>query len=242
MRKLHNHRPALLGALLCLLLATGVTAQESVTFEGLEHAALGGASLSLGADGLAVESLGTSGEDGVHITLPGSIFWTAETGIESTGNGDDRLHLTAHADGLAISTFDIQQEGAQLNLSATFTAGGVEPTYSLLVYNGGVFRGGVGGLNPFDPISIAFPWINPCWLDPWPCIWDPPFAAFDSCEWRLILMGEATVSAQGQSFQGDEIRLVEEIVDGGQYPYTDFDGISVQGTVESITLHSETVQ
>jgi hypothetical protein len=140
--------------------------------------------------------------------------------------------------------------------TAATTTGG---TYSALVYNNGVLQGGVGNIpngaramyvnhgninNPWDPEPWD-PWNDPWW---WPWWWwnDTGFglvAQTGGCFHTLSSSAPIVFNMpDGRQLRGDRVELVEEVTGSGAYPYLSFDGIRVTGTVESVTITSETVR
>jgi hypothetical protein len=243
-----------LAAACALVAALPAGAQECATFSGVEHCPLGTATLNQTAEGLAVEGFGDSDTNGVALSFADATSWRGQVNAEGNGEATAYLRTAAIADGVTSSTATFEQNGDLFELSATFTGSGADSTYSAMVYNDGVFQGGVGGLDNDqraiyvdrnDPLN---PWQDP---DPywwWPWWWPWGGWGFDilatnqACQWTVGF--EVPVSlhlADGTQVMGDEVRLVEEVSPGGGYVYLSFDGITAQGDLTSFTFTGETL-
>lgn len=236
--------------------AAPAAAEDCVTFDGVDHCALGSATLTQTSQGLSVDGIGDAPANGVALSFGDATSWRADADARGDGAGTASLHTTAIADGTTTSTATMQQAGERIELSATFTGAGSQSTYSAMVYNGGVFQGGTGGLannqvaayvnyrdpynpwDPFDPID---------WWDWW---WDWPWggwgfgilSANQACEWSFHFEQPVSLHlADGTRVTGDEIRLVEEVSAPGGYVYLSFDGITAQGNIDSLVFTSESV-
>lgn len=243
-------------AALLLALPGTVLAADCAEFDGIQHCAIGKAALSTTSSGLEVT--GFSATDGVDIALPGATSWQIGTALKGNGAGNAGLSVTAFASGSPNSNMTLQQNGQRFDISARFTGGGPGATYSALVYNGGVFQGGAGNIpngaramyvnytnvgNPWNPQPWD-PWWNPWW---WPWWWwhNTGFGIVAQTGGCFHTLGASEPIVfnlpDGRQLRGDRVELVEEVRSGG-YPYLSFDAIRVTGTVESLTITSETVK
>src|SRR5215213_4266357 len=92
-------------ALLALTFAGGPAwAAECVTFEGLEHCPVGGATLTRTTEGLKVGNFSASGQDGVGISRDLATSWTAEYNNAAFSSAYHQTVFTAEAEGAATST------------------------------------------------------------------------------------------------------------------------------------------
>lgn len=247
---------ALAGALVLLAAAPPAAAEDCVTFDGVEHCALGQSTLVLTPDGLSVEGIGDAPENGVALAFADATSWRAEADARGNREGTARLRTAAIADGITTSTATFRQNQGRFELSATFTGAGEGSTYSALVFDDGVFQGGTGGLgngqaaayvayndpaNPWDILPMDDWWDWPWWW-PWGG-WGFNIRAVDqACQWTVQF--EEAVSlhlANGTRVMGDEIRLVEEVRESGGYVYLSFDGITVHGALDALTFTSESL-
>ena len=234
-------------ALVLSLPGAAFASQACVDFEGLRHCAVGGASLSLDSTGLRVNAGGTAGAGGVHIEMEGATAWSIGTDFQGSNAS---FTSTAFAQGEAVSSMTLQQEGDRVAATAAFTGGGANSTYAVMVYRNGQFQGGVGNIGDLDPTYLpAGEWY-----------WDP---VTQTWRWRIRprrvgfanhrLTGacihtveyESPVTVRlpnGQQLQGDRVELVEEVAGQGSYPYLTFDAMRVTGSFQPLTITSESVQ
>lgn len=237
-----------------LVAAAPAFSQECATFDGVEHCPLGTASLTQSADGLTVDGFGESDENGVALSFADATSWRSQVDARGNGEGTASLRTAAIADGVTSSTATFEQNDGLLELSATFTGSGDDSTYSAMVYNDGVFQGGVGGLNNNqramyvdinDPLN---PWDEPDPFWDWPWRWPWIGWGFDilatnqACQWAIDFDTAVNFHlSDGTQVMGDEVRLVEEVDPDGGYVYLSFDGITAQGDLGSFTFTSESL-
>jgi hypothetical protein len=255
-------------AMFALLLSIGPAQAECVSFEGLSHCSTGEAQLSVGEQGLRVGNFG--GQNGVGISLEGATSWTASTLLDESSKGRQEALFTAVAEGSVTSTARIGLNEGHLDIAATFTGAGDRSTYSVLVYNDGVLQGSVGGVGSGTvgaksigggpgcrPDGQSYSQcMNTCYTNGWPCgycvnpcntvpvrhVGFHAMAIRGECVWDL---GEGPSRpwqlANGAVVEGNRIVLIEEVQEGGSYPYLNFDEILLQGTLDSATFASESV-
>jgi hypothetical protein len=266
-----NFRRLLAPAALLLALPGTVLAQDCAEFEGIQHCATGNARLSTTSSGLEVT--GFTATDGVRIALPGAKAWEIGTALKGNAAGNANLSVTAFASGSPNSNMMLQQVGQRFDISARFTgsvtsgatagaktaAASTGGTYSALIYNNGVFQGGVGNVpNGARALYVNYTNVNNPWEpEPWDPWWDPwwwPWWWWEDTGFGLVaqtggcfhtLGASAPITfhlPDGRQVRGDRVELVEEVTGSGAYPYLSFDAIRVTGTVESLTITSETVQ
>jgi len=225
-----------------LVAATSAHAQSPpVVFQGLEHNAVGGATLRIDRGALEVAGLGSGGTDGVAVKLGEATSWTARF----TPTRDRALPLSlawsAHSDGQRISTALIRQAGDKLEVSALFT-GATTPTYSAQVYSGGQLMGATGRLSPTARIDLGgFSYCD--FSEICRILLEFHNTANSACEWRLVLGTNVVVGLPGgATLTGNELRLVEEVRPAGHYPYLTFDTMLMQSNAYSFAIFAETVR
>lgn len=231
-------------ALVVALGGIGQPAQASpcLTFAGLQHCPVGGASLSINQGQLMVA--GTSGVSGVSIATPGATAWSGESLIKLRNGAGDVLKSSSISQGQVTSSTQAHRVVGGHVLSATFTASGGTPTFRAQVYRDGVLQGTSTG-NPSG--SNAAVMSGPVVLAGWEDLKWPSFivAAGGSCTWvyRTSTGGDREITlANGQTFLGDEIRFAEEVQSAGAYPYLTFDGLVFEGNLQGTKFTSETVK
>lgn len=225
-------RAAMLACLLTFTFVGSAAAQDCVVFAGLEHCATGEASLELGEQGLSMHNLGNAGTDGVKIDVGHAIGWKARTDFDSPSGG--AIHLGAISDGAVVSTATIKASRDGLSFGSTFTGAGKGTTFSVKVYRDGELQGGQGGLTA-NRIIIGYNISIDEYMD-W-LQWAGFYLrmADGSCSWELEGDRDRPLALRlpnGDEVVGDEIRLVEEIRGGGNYPYVGFQGITVQAEAD----------
>lgn len=239
-------RSALLGlASLALLLAPAAFAQgECSELDGIEHCALGKASLECDGGLCIIENYGGKVDGGVAANFSEGLSWSSDLAIVENDGGDSRLTASARSEGGVASTLTLRrdEEGA-LAISSTFTGGVRGRTYSVLVYNGGVLQGGSGGVG--DGAEWIF--IDPRWDEDF-IMWLISLMGFTQrihdggCGWVLDLDETRELRlASGEVLEGDQIQLMEEVKGESHYAYTGFDGIDLVGNIQTLTLESATV-
>lgn len=239
-------RRLLAPAALMLALPGTALAADCAEFEGIEHCAIGKASLSTTSSGLEVTGFGGSGSDGVDIRLDGATSWEIGTDILSEDASTSTLVVTALASGSPNSQMRVVDSGSQMEISTRFTGGGPDATYSAHVYQDGVYQGGLGGISFASSIRVTLPPLYPPPVRPRrPPIRGTGFgivAQTGGCFHTADFSTSLVQLPDGQRIQGDRLELVEEVTRAGSYPYLSFDAIRVTGTVESLTITSETVK
>ncbi|MEM8934539.1 MAG: hypothetical protein AAGE94_25320, partial [Acidobacteriota bacterium] len=233
--------------LLCLV-ATGLisgplSAQSCQSFAGIDHCAVGGATLGLSAEGLVVQTASGVGDDGVRSAFAPTTLWEADVIFP-----DDEVEhtvLSSISGGEVTSRLIFEPDGEGQRIRATFTGSSAVPTTSLLVYDGGVLQAAVGGLDASDGAPNA--------LRHGPSkaignIFGPKkrrprrpvrfsIAAPGGCNWG-VSFGE-TVDLQmpdGSIVQGDEVVFAEEVDGPGHYPYLGFEAIEIATSVSTFTI------
>jgi hypothetical protein len=244
-------------AVLAFALPGAALAADCAEFEGIQHCATGSAKLSTTSSGLEVT--GFDGQSGVAIQLGGATHWQIGTAFKGNSAGNAGFVSTAVAGGQVTSTMRFQQQGSQFGVTATFTGAGSGSTYAAMVYNNGVFQGGQGNIPSGSRAMIVNRYDNPLdpWVDPWDPWWDPWWWPW----WWWHDIGFGLVASNGGCFHsfgtsepvtftlpdgrevvGNRVELVEEVRGSGSYPYLSFDAMRLTGTIESLTIESETVQ
>lgn len=256
-------------ALLALTFAGPAGAAECVTFEGLQHCPVGGATLATTPEGLRVGNFSASGQDGVNISLDLATSWTAEYNNAAFSSAYHQTLFTAVAEGAATSTARLgvtnEASGCKKSLAATFTGAGEKSTYSALVYRGGVLQAAVGGVQSGQIAARSIgggPGCRPRWQTyaqciqictngGWPCGYCsnpcPPdrvgfhTRANGACVWDFAGPLSDWQLSDGRRVQGDQVVLVEEVQEAGSYPYLTFDAIQIQGNPNWFELFVESV-
>ncbi len=236
-------RRASLALLLSLAPVVAFAQGDCAELDGIEHCALGAANLSVAGDGHIIIDNIDGKTDGVSASFSEGITWTSTMSIDEDPDGGNFLTASARSEGEVTATNSVRRgDDGDLAISATFTGADEGRSYSLLVYNGGVLQGGVGGIGDGD---TAF-WIPT--HDEDVMMWLIGFWGFHfrmangGCEWELGLNEVRTLRlADGTQLEGDEIRLQEEVKGDGHYAYTGFDGIDIVGHATSLTMSSASV-
>jgi hypothetical protein len=216
-----------------------------VIFQGLEHSAVGGATLQVTPDGSALEvtTFDPGGADGVAVALGQAVTWTARLG--SSGARPMNLSFHAMADGRRISSASLIDRGRRFQIQTLFT-GATTPTYTATVYRSGRLVGAVGGLPPTAQI-----WVPESFCDTFgsigfiACDFVSDFrnSASGECEWRFAWRTVVAIQLpNGAKLAGNEVRLTEEVRAPGHYPYLSFDGMVVRTSARSLTFLSESVR
>lgn len=227
-------------------IAAPVLAQSGcVAYEGLRHCPIGTASLSLEEDDtqLLVRLASSAGQDGVAVSTPDATFWTSQAEVSPKPGF---FFATARAEGSVVSTTTLSRD-ADVAFAATFTGGSTsgKVSYSALVYNGGRFVGGLGGVpsgstaaRVLDFCDTESPHFVPEFCEVITSSFGQPPTG--ECIWGYVFpLAVPLTLADGRVLKGDEVRLVEEIDAGGSYPYLSFDGVTLQATGDSLRLLSE---
>ena len=238
-------RFAVLTLALCALLAVPFTAQaqDCVDFEGLEHCSVNDAELILGEGLTVIPAKG--GDSGVSVHFSEGVVWGSAVEIEENAKGATSVLATAASEGKITSTSTVRRDArGSLGFSATFTGASEGRTYSIQVYNDGVFQGGAGGIDD----GAEYLYVDPRWDEDF-IMWLIGHWSFHlrvadgGCGWEINLdETRALRLANGEVLEGDTIRFEEELRKGhGHYPYTGFDTIELLGSAPSITLESASV-
>lgn len=218
---------------------------SSVVFQGLEHRAVGGATLQLdaGRDTLDVSTFDPAGGDGVAVTKGEATSWTAR--LRAAGSPPANLSWHAVADGRRISTASMRQVGDRFEVGALFT-GATTANYTAAVYRDGRLVGAVGSVPSTAHIIVPESFCEVFGSIGFiACDFVSNFhnSANGECEWRFAWRREVTVRLpNGAKLAGNELRLVEEVRPAGHYPYLSFDAMVMQTTARSLTLLSESVR
>ena len=242
----HTVARALLVAGSVTLAVIPANAQSStLTFQGLPHTAVGGATLRLdrGGETLIAGPLNPAGGGGVAVALGEATSWTAEIGAVAYRTLPLNLAWSAYADGQRISAAAMRRTAKGYEVSASFT-GATTPTYSALVYNDGRLVGGIGGLPPTAHINLND--FQFCDTLSEICRIAAEFHnAFNgACLW-VFTTGSTSVGValpNGVVVKGNELRLVEEVRPAGHYPYLTFDAIVLQSNAYELAFFSETAR
>jgi hypothetical protein len=229
-----------------MCVATTASAQSSsVVFQGLEHRAVGGATVKLNAerDALDVNTFDLAGGDGVAVALGEATSWTAR--LRAAGSSPLSLSWHAMADGRRISSASMRQVGDRFEVRALFT-GATKSTYNAAVYKDGRLVGAVGGVPSTAHIIVPESFCE--------VFGSIGFIACDivsnfhngpngDCGFGFMFPGEVTIRLpNGVRLAGNELRLVEEVDPAGHYPYLSFDAMVMQTTARTLTLFSESVR
>ena len=227
-------------------------------YQGLTHCPLGDAKLLANKEEptLDVTSLRTPEKDGVAILLPEVTQFVA-TG---TRNSDSAATMIARSISKEVvtSTMTVQNTDDGFDVSGLFT-GNEQSTYNVHLYKEGSLVGIVSGQesgkdhlqvhwadeNPefririritieFDVITITITRTK------FKAGADPSIAE-GACVWDLPLGGRtAWVKLEnGTEIKFDRLLLVENVREGGSYPYMAFDRIDLTSNDESFQLDSE---
>lgn len=231
---------------IAVAIAAAASAQTPpVVFEGLAHTPLGNATLRLDSsrDALEVSTVDRAGGDGVAVRLPGSTSWTARLNATSYRGLPMVLSWNAFADGRRISTSTMRQSGAYFDIAAGFT-GATAPTYSAQVYRDGQPVAVLGSLPPTAHIMVPISFCR-VFSEILDCGFTSDFhnSAIGECWWRFAWNTlVAIVLPNGVKVTGNELRLVEEVRPGSQYPYLSFDETTMQTNAYALTVFSESVR
>ena len=189
------------------------------------------------------ENLDGAPNAGVDINFSEGVVWDSGIAIKEAEEST-RVTASAFSQGEVTSTNTIRRnDDGSLGLSASFTGAAEGRTYSVLVYNNGVFQGGAGGIGD----DVQYLYIDPRWDEDF-IMWLIGHWSFalrmenGGCEWGLDLNETRTLRlADGTKLVGNEIRLQEEVKGNGHYAYTGFDGIDIVGNAQSMTFHRASV-
>lgn len=219
-------------------------AQSSpVVFQGLPHTAVGNATLQLdpARGALDVIGLGSTGADGVAVRRKGATSWTARIEVPTTGIPLD-LSWSALADGRAIGSGRLRQDGDTFEMSAVFTGATTAPTFSAQVYNNGQLVGAIGSLPSTTHLDLP---IAFCRAAPEFCVLRGDFQTLPDGACMVKIVGPRAVPVRlpnGTIVTGNELRLVEEVRPAGHYPYLGFDTLVMRSDVPSFAILSESLR
>jgi len=244
-------------ALVLVVAAPTLAANDCVRFDGIRHCPVGSAELNLTSNGshLVASNLGSSGEDGVASRFQGATHWEAEMSVVGQDRGD-LISVLAISNGFLVSQATIILEDNAMISNGLFT-GNPQGIYTLAVLNDGVLVSQIPGMDSQTQFSVVpgpddgpfggpFGGPNGPIIDwppegDWPPDWDFDNGPFGACIWGLSFSGDVTVLAQGQQVVGDEIRMIESVGGPGGYNYLTFDSIVTLGNGSGIAIESETV-
>ncbi len=219
-------------AILALTSASPAVAQE---YFGLQHTALGGADLVMTPEGLAINNLGSTGKDGVDITIPPPPPGATRQGIfiDVRGVRDVVLDTSVRLGCVGVGNSGAPEEACSMTFehasgipTVSFDFGAIQPSSVRVVYSSHgtvlaeeVLPAPVAG--PFalsgDPVeldpgfvngfSAHFHWPSHSWVFDW--TWDTS---------RIILLGG------GELLGVDHVEVHAENV---QTEFTSFDTVTM---------------
>ena len=104
-------------------LPMAAAAQDCVEFEGLEHCALGGASLSVSGGSLIMdENLDMAPDFGVDVNFSEGVVWSSGIKIGESADENTSLTASAYSEGEVTSTNTVRRnDEGSLAFSADFT-------------------------------------------------------------------------------------------------------------------------
>jgi hypothetical protein len=221
---------------LALVVGAGTAAaqDECIEFDGLTHCAVGEASLEVSDEGLKVGFRKPG--SGFGVDLKGVNNWSAELEVFTTGSGADRLVTSAIAGGQESAALNFQELDGGLGVTPCFLGERPPETFSLMIFNQGRLVGSVGRLrNDLPIIELWFP-------DPWCVIWDIRFPPVwnGARQWVVQTRGTVPVTLGNLRWEGDEIRMIEELPSRDSVPLVNPEVILFRGSVESINIERET--
>lgn len=248
-----SRNPWLALALTCLLWSPPLGAAPApacVEFRGLQHCTLGSATLTLTEVGLELEGLDASGDSGKIALFEATDSWSAAYDVKEEGDYGDEgeendgggaaLTVDFLSSGEAIGTGRIEDDGDGAVFSAGYTGGGESGSVSVLIFDHGVFVGGLGGIPGGSPAARSAGGALPSLIKE---IRDEFYIApAGNCELTWLFdEAQSFELPDGSILDGDEIRLVEEVAAGGRYPYLSFDAVAVRANFGSLVLTAEGV-
>ncbi|ATB50733.1 hypothetical protein [Corallococcus macrosporus] len=245
-------------------------AQECVEFKGLNHCGVGDAHISVGDEGVRIETGDTSGESGVVIHTGLARHWGAGVFSESDTPESGRMLLSSVSEGSTTSTASIMTEDGRVSYAATFTGAGEASTHSALIYYQGQLQhaamrlanGTTGVTTPVGPINPG-PTPPACRMPSqswhacmdqcanagyWDCNYcnvpcDYQFFVTNrgQCQWTIDLPHSYVALEDGSIIPADRLVLSEEVHGPTNYPYLGFDEIHLQTTANLTQIVSESV-
>ena len=234
-----------------LLIAGAASAQDCVSFQGIDHCPIGKSSLRASQGGLSVANNGDGA--GVSSRFQPTVFWNSH--MEIAGGMQHSTALSSISGGETTSRLFIEPEGDTLRLRSEFTGASGDSTYSVLIYRDGVLQGSLGNLsgggssatvadaltkrapNVGNSDIIADPMDEWFYLYWWLHFFISPMGG---CNWGIGM--DAAVSflmPDGSTVVGDEIRFSEDIAGSGHYPYLGFEAIDTVSTASSLRITEE---
>jgi hypothetical protein len=215
-----------------------VAAPTCLTFMGLQHCPVDGATLTINDGQLVVSGAGGSG--GVSIAIPGATAWRGDSQIELASGIGDVLRSAAIAHDVVTSTTEALRGANGTPLRATFTASSGTPMYTTLVYRDGQLQGSASNL-PSGSVGAVLGFTLR-----WPA-GEPEFeiVAGGRCAWTYRTVQGADLEVKlpdGRTLIGDAVRLVEDVDPQGAYPYATFERLVFQGNIQHVRFSSESVQ
>jgi hypothetical protein len=229
-------------------------AAACVDLQGLSHCALGNARLTPSKDGstLDVTAMRAPDKDGVAILLPEATEFDL-AGTRRSDSGSTTITRAISA-GVVTSTMTVQNTASGFTVSGTFT-GNDASTYNVNLYKADTLVGTAAGLRSgVDGLTAS-------WAQPQRIVIririgfvviiivigraQPLAATEGACVWNLPLDdGQLAVTtlADGTAVTFDRLQLVENVQQGGSYPYLTFDRIDYTSNNPSLQITSESAQ
>ena len=160
-----KNRTGLLVALLSLALVVTNNSAIALIYQGLTNTSLGSASLSVTSNQLTVGNLGTNGQDGVDIALPGGTVWEAHwVELDPSNALPDGAYVQSQIIGTAGSVTNgpvgsslcTKAGTSNIVITANFPSS-VTNTFTVRVYNGTNLVASVTGLSGTLCTGPTFP-------------------------------------------------------------------------------------
>lgn len=234
------------------------TCMSPVVFQGIDHCPIGTGSLSASGGNLTVTNLSAS--DGVQSERAASTFWQRLVDIDFGTTGSAYYENRAISSGVVASTMKMKQTSPNtFDLWADFT-GGVNMTYRVELWGGGVLVASQTGLTSSDRLDLTCTmhfktkekkgasvsnfgtWVAVMDLfyprritepvNPGACVWElrTPSGTFPN----------VTLPNSNSYSTIDKIVMIETTAPGA-YPYHDFEELETVGTVNTLKISSETM-
>jgi hypothetical protein len=215
-----------------------VASANCVTFAGLQHCSVGGATLTINQGQLVVT--GAAGAGGVAIATPGASSWHGESRIEPAIGIGATMRSSSISQGLVTSRTQAVRASDGTRLSATFTASSGTPMFTTRIYrNGQLVATSLHHASGSTAATLGY-------VLHWPA-GEPEFdvVAGGSCTWtyRTVQGADLEITlADGRKLVGDTVQFAEEVNPQGAYPYLTFDSLVYEGDIQTVKFLSETVQ
>lgn len=209
-----------------------------LTFAGLQHCPVGGATLQLppGGDRIEVNNPNQAIGAGVAIALPDATSWRGTLLPLFSAGTTPVLQSSALSDGVVTSRSEARKIGTKVAFSASFTGSVQDRKFTAHVYRGGVLVGSV----PHIPSDTPGGWAASTILVQ--MLIEFVVAPAGQCEWLYSFTSDQNIQLpDGRVLIGNELRLVEEVNPSGGYAYTSFDGLIFQGTFFRTDIKGESV-